>query len=175
MKMKFTAAFALLAWLAVVGWLASMVIAKPAVLRRGNQAEDTAAMADLRNSITRNRQVMESMAALHGAAAPAYAGPAEVIALPVAAPAAVDGSSSGMTGDATTGTVAHAVSLVLIANGRRTAIVDGQSVRAGSRLDGGARVAAIGQDWVRIVDPAGNRQTYRVRDPLEPEMAGNPE
>jgi hypothetical protein len=172
MKMKFTAAFALVVWLLVAGWLASMVIAKPAVLRLGNQAEDTAAMAELRNGIARNRQAIASMDALR-ATAPAYAGTAQVIALPVAAriPAA-DGQRSG-TADAT-GPVTHAVSLVLTANGRRTAVVNGRSVRPGSSLDGGARVAAIGQDWVRIVDQAGNPQTYRVRDPLEPEMAGNP-
>ena len=174
MKMKFTAAFALLAWLLVAGWLASMVIAKPAVLRLGNQAEDTAAMAELRNSIARNHQVMESMGVLR-ASAPAYAGPAQLIALPVAAPvAAADGLRPGMAGGSeSTGPVTHAVSLVLTARGRRVAVVDGRSVRPGSLLDGGARVAAIGQDWVRIVDQAGNGETYRVLNPLQATQAGS--
>ena len=51
MKMKYTATFALVAWLLVTGWLASMVVAKPAVLRLGNQAEETAEMAELEETI----------------------------------------------------------------------------------------------------------------------------
>lgn len=182
MKMKFTAAFALAAWLLVAAWLASMVIAKPAVLRLGNQAEDSAAMAELRNAIARNRKAMEGMEALRGVAAMPYAGAAPVVALPVAMPAPTlnpDGSVAanrlrGAAVGAATGPATYAVSLVLVTDGRRTAVVNGEQIRAGSRLADGARVSAIGADWVRIDDPAGGRQTYRVRDPLAPENAGGP-
>ena len=58
------------------------------------------------------------------------------------------------------------VSLVLVANGRRTAVIDGQYVRAGTRLADGTRVNAIGADWVRLSDPSGAAQTYRVTNPM---------
>lgn len=182
MKMKFTAAFALAAWLLVASWLASMVIAKPAVLRLGNQADDTPAMAELRNAIARNRGAMEGMEALRGVAAMPYASAAPVVALPVAMPAPApnpDGTvaANGLRGaavGAVAGPTTYAVSLVLVTDGRRTAVVNGEQIRAGSQLADGARISAIGADWVRIVDPAGGRHTYRVRDPLAPERVGTP-
>lgn len=176
MKMKYTAASALLAWLLVVGWLASMVIAKPAVLRLGNQAEETAEMAELRNGIARNRQTAAAIATLRDAAFPVADGNG-VIALPVAAPvstASVAGTTTGNQAGAEPGAApaARALSLVLVTNGRRVAVVDGQYVQVGSRLADGTRVRAIGQDWVRLDDAAGTRQTLRVLNPLQPVQGG---
>lgn len=176
MKMKYTAASALLVWLLVVGWLASMVIAKPAVLRMGNQAEETAEMAELRNGITRNRQTAAAIATLRDAQFPVADGNG-VIALPVAAPAPVASTAGGYGataggGDPGAGAATRALSLVLVANGRRVAVVDGQYVQVGSRLADGTRIRAIGQDWVRLDDAAGNRQTLRVLNPLQPVQAG---
>ncbi len=170
MKMKYTAAFALVAWLLVAGWLASMVIAKPAVLRMGNQAEETAAMAELRNAINRNRQAAAALATLRDSQFPVV-DTGNVVALPVAAGALAAGSSTAGNGDAEAGP-AHAISLVLVSNGRRVAVIDGQYVQIGSRLADGTRVRAIGQDWVRLADQAGNQQTYRVLNPLQPAQAG---
>jgi len=173
MKMKYTAAFALVAWLLVAGWLASMVIAKPAVLRMGNQAEETAAMAELRNAINRNRQAVAALATLRDSQFPVV-DTGNVVALPVASAPTTAAGGRGTTagygnGGAEAGAdVAHAISLVLVSNGRRVAVIDGQYVQIGSRLADGTRVRAIGQDWVRLADPAGNLQTYRVVNPLQP-------
>lgn len=62
MKIKFTAAIALALWLAVTGWLATMVIVKPAVLRLGNDADETTVMVELRGAIERNRQMQQHIA-----------------------------------------------------------------------------------------------------------------
>ena len=177
MKMKYTAAFALVAWLLVTGWLASMVVAKPAVLRLGNQAEETAEMAELRTAIGRNAQIAGVIASLRGdnpLLPITSAAGTELIALPSAtAPASTAAAGTGAaaaaanaSGDAGTGPVTHVVSLVLVANGRRTAVIDGQYVRAGTRLADGTRVNAIGADWVRLSDPSGAAQTYRVTNPM---------
>ncbi len=173
MKMKYTATFALVAWLLVTGWLASMVVAKPAVLRLGNQAEETAEMAELRTAIGRNAQIAGVIASLRGdnpLLPITSAAGTELIALPSAtAPASTDTAgtaAASASGDAGTGPVTHVVSLVLVANGRRTAVIDGQYVRAGTRLADGTRVNAIGADWVRLSDPSGAAQTYRVTNPM---------
>lgn len=180
MRMKYTAAFALVAWLLVTGWLASMVIAKPAVLRMGNQAEETAEMAEFRNAIRHNQQAAAVLATLRGNQQP-IVDTGNVIALPVtAAPSSATGGPGAIAGygygnataEAGTGETAHAVSLVLVSSGRRVAVIDGQHVQVGSRLADGTRVRAIGQDWVRLADPAGNAQTYRVLNPLQSSQAG---
>ncbi|KAF1687281.1 hypothetical protein B1992_04690 [Pseudoxanthomonas broegbernensis] len=181
--MKYTAALALVVWLAVAGWLASMVIAKPAVLRLGNQAGETAAMAELRNGINRNHQVTESIASLREATP--YTGPTRaLVALPpppAAAPADAGqgtaasrgyGNAGRTGGQAVADPMVPMVSLVLDTDGQRSAIVNGQYVRAGSRLANGARVRAIGPDWVRIDDPSGSAQTFQVRNVLAPERDG---
>ena len=45
-------------------------------------------------------------------------------------------------------------------------LLHGQYVRAGTRLADGTRVNAIGADWVRLSDPSGAAQTYRVTNPM---------
>ena len=173
MKMKYTAAAALLAWLLVVGWLASMVIAKPAVMRTGNQSEETAATAELRNGIARNRRVAAAIAELHSNTPILIADGASVVALPTAAPVASNNNGNGSTGaDGSEGTTTHVISLVLAARDHRMAIIDGRKVRVGSRLDDGSRGAAISADGVRLADPSGKQDTYPVRNPLQPEQAG---
>ncbi|KRG88302.1 hypothetical protein ABB34_00415 [Stenotrophomonas daejeonensis] len=169
MKMKYTAAFALVAWLLVAGWLASMVIAKPAVLRMGNQAEETAAMAELRNAINRNRQAVAALATLRDSQFPVV-DTGNVVALPVAAASPAEG---GRPGAHTTGTrgsdpAIHAVSMVLVTNGKRSAIIDGQHVRTGTRLGDGSRVGTIGPDWVRIQGADGESATHSVPLPYQP-------
>jgi len=168
MKMKFTAAFALAVWLAVTGWLATMVIVKPAVLHLGNDADETAEMAQLRGAIEHNRQMQERVALLRQSA---YAdGNQRLLALPSALPAAAEGGTAAAQG--ATGTSSdpstHTVSVVLVANGQRSAIIDGRHVRAGTRLADGSRVAAIGADWVRIESTDGARAVHAVPSPYQP-------
>jgi hypothetical protein len=176
MKMKYTAVVALGAWLLVTGWLASMVIAKPAVLRMGNQAEDSAAMAELRNSIARNRKAMEGIESLRGASLP-YLARGTLIALPVAGSGTL---AAGLAG-ATASEIAAGglppppepqLSMVLDAGGRRVALFNDEQVRPGSRLADGGRVLAIGPDWISVRDRTGKRATYRVRSPFVPVSGG---
>lgn len=168
MKMKFTAAFALAVWLAVTGWLATMVIVKPAVLHLGNDADETAEMAQLRGAIEHNRQMQERVALLRQST---YTdGNQPLLALPSALPAATEGSAAaarGATG-ASSDPSTHTVSVVLVANGQRSAIIDGRHVRAGTRLADGSRVAAIGADWVRIESTDGARAVHAVPSPYQP-------
>ncbi|MQP77129.1 hypothetical protein CQ393_14695 [Stenotrophomonas sp. MYb238] len=166
--MKFTAAFALAVWLVVTGWLATMVIVKPAVLHLGNDADETAEMAQLRGAIEHNRQMQERVALLRQSA---YTdGNQPLLALPSAPPTATDGGAAaprgatGTSGDPST----HTVSVVLVANGQRSAIIDGRHVRAGTRLADGSRVAAIGADWVRIESSDGARAVHAVPSPYQP-------
>ncbi|MDC7805919.1 hypothetical protein PQS31_03665 [Luteimonas sp BLCC-B24] len=164
MKMKFTAALALAIWLLVTGWLATMVIVKPAVLHLGNDADDTAAMGELRAAIERNRRAQAHIAAL-GQASYREDGRQLVALQPL--PRVVE-ASSGIGGEARVdaGPVQHNVAMVLETNGRRSAIVNGELVRAGSLLADGSRVRAIGQGAVRIERADGERTDLRVPSAL---------
>jgi len=163
MKIKFIAAIALVVWLAVTGWLATMVVVKPAVLQLGNDADETAAMVELRAAIARNQQMQAQVERLRRGAPVGDGQP--LLALPLATPPASEaGPSSALAAGAESDT-AHSVSLVLIADGRRSAVIDGQRVQRGSRLAGGARVLAIGPDWVRIRNAAGEQTTLPVPSP----------
>lgn len=162
MKSKYTAASALLAWLLVTGWLATLVIAKPAVLRQQAQQEDSARMAELRAGIDNNQRSLALMANLVDVAATgagsmplAMPSPPSVDSLPAQAGASDDGSAAQPQ-----------LSLVLLANGQRSAVIDGQVVRVGSRLHDGSRVRAIGNDWVRVQWAGGASQTHRLQSPL---------
>lgn len=175
MKLKFTAALALAIWLAVTGWLATMVIAKPAILHLGNSADETASMAELRSAIERNRQARDQIASLRQSSFSDGGRP--LIALQSALPAA--GGNTTYSGYATVqdggAPAALDVSMVLDTDGRRSAIVDGQRVRAGSRLADGSRVRAIGAGWVRIERPDGERIDRPVPSPLQQQGKGAPE
>lgn len=164
MKMKFIAAAALAVWLIVTGWLATMVIAKPAVLRLGNDADETAAMSELRVSIERNRRVHDDIARLRTAGAVDHT--AQLIALPLASPAdAVDAPAA--YGRDSAQALRHDVAMVLDTDGRRSAIVNGELVRPGMRLADGARVRSIGSGSVRIEYADGARADLQVRSPFE--------
>ncbi len=116
MKIKFIAAFALVVWLAVTGWLATMVVVKPAVLQLGNDADETAAMVELRGAIAHNQKMQAQVERLRSSAPIGDGQP--LLALPLATPPA-----------------------------------------------SGARVDAIGPDWVRIRNAAGELATLPVPSP----------
>lgn len=167
MKSKYTAATALLAWLLVTGWLATLVIAKPAVLRQSPTQEDTARMAELRTAIASNQRSQQLVASLASSGTQGSIGP--VVAMPalpsVANPAAVDtGLAAGNAASSEDQPVAlPRLSAVIQTDGLRSAIIDGQVVRVGSRLSNGSRVRAIGHDWVRAQYAAGSSYMLRVR------------
>ena len=157
MKMKYVAILALALWLAVTGWLASMVIAKPAVLRNNQDADDTAIMAELRSGIDRNTRMREAIIRL--ATNDSFPGTGPMVA--VAAPTTTDGKTP-----AEEVVPPPSVSLVLSSIHGRTAFVNGEQVRAGQRLPSGGRVRSIGENWVRIDDPVHGDQIYRVPGPI---------
>ena len=173
MKMKYTAAIALAVWLAVTGWLATMVIAKPAILHLGHDAEETAAMAELRAAIDRNHRAQQRAATLRRV--PFVDGGRPLLALPAAPAAAGAGTWQAAQAQAAgyVGVPAPLdVSLVLDTDGRRTAIVDGQRVRVGSRLSDGSRVRAIGTGRVRIQRPDGEVVDRAVQSPYLTKASG---
>lgn len=165
MKMKYFAAMALLLWLGVTGWLASMVIVKPAVLRVNQAADETEVMLQTRSAIARNRQITQSLALADQGPLPGSAGPVIALSDP-AAPA------SGAAVEELP--PPPAVSMVLTASGQRSAVVNGEHVRVGQRLSSGARIRAIGPDWVRLDDPAHGRQTLSVPNRLNSFDRGSP-
>lgn len=152
MKMKYLAILALAVWLGVAGWLASMVISKPAVMRSNQGAEDSAMMAEVRLSLERNKQMRDAIDRF-SAGADSYLGSGPLIAV---VPAVQPAAAADVPAPTPT------VSLVLSSAGRHTAFVNGEQVRAGQRLSSGGTVRAIGADWVSIDDPVNGRQTYRV-------------
>ncbi len=173
MKKKYIAMTALLCWLAVSGWLASMVVAKPAVLFMGNNSEESPEAARLRASIQRNKLVLATAGKLRPQ--PRFEG-AQLVAVPErAAPGSPASGDNGMAGADTLPTTLASLSLVVTADGRSTAIINGMPVRQGSRLDDGTRVLAIGSNWARVRGPAGDVSTLRVRhigQPAETAEAG---
>ena len=171
MKAKFIAAAALALWLAVTAWLATMVVVKPAVLHLGGDADDTMEMAGLRTAIERNRSMQARIDALRPTGLPGSHQP--LVAVPAArldpeqAPGGVSPVGYGYgAADLTPAAAALDVTLVMSTDGRRSAIVDGQHVRVGSRLDDGSRVRAIDGGGVRLQRADGEQIDRRVRSPF---------
>ena len=130
MKKKYIAMTALLCWLAVSGWLASMVVAKPAVLFIGNNAEESAEAARLRASLQRNKLVLETAATLRPQ--PRFEG-SQLIAVPDS-PAAGSASpaSNGVADADTLSLVPASLSLVVTAGWFALCVAVGVSFLAGS-------------------------------------------
>lgn len=172
MKMKYTAAIALAIWLAVTGWLATMVIAKPAILHLGNEADETPAMAELRAAVERNRRAREQTPVLRRTVFTDDGRP--LVALPTLAGSgsAYAGGGAGIGLNADGADAPLDVSMVLDTDGRRMAIIDGTRVRVGSRLADGSRVRAIASGRVRIVRPDGEVVDRHVESPFLPSQAG---
>lgn len=163
MNRKNHAAIALLAWLGVTGWLASMVVAKPAVLRLHGQQEDSQTVIDLRNGMARNERDMGLLGAFDDLPFSGDDGQSLVAVVPAPRPGADDAAPS------------YEISLVVTHGKRRRALINGQYLAPGSRLDDGTRVVAIGNDWVRLDDPAYGVRTLHVRNPLdEPPPSSTP-
>jgi len=167
MRHRYYAAVALAVWLAVTGWMASMVVAKPAVMRVSAQAEDTPAMLELRQQLARNQRDMALLSRFDELPWSSDDGEPLLALSPPPLPSAAAGDPAGLQ-------PAYEVTLVVSHQGRRRALVNGQYLAPGSRLDNGARVMAIGQDWVRVEDPQNGVQMLRVRNPLSGEAPPAP-
>ncbi len=178
MKPKQFALLALVAWIAVVGWVGSMVLGKPAALAgRGNDV-DTDTAVRLQADVQRTEQVRSALAAL--VAAPARVASATIVALPpterIAATGAgtADGNATGVDPNAPAARV-----LAFIVSGRDLrprAMIDGTLVGPGARLADGAIVRHIGARSVRIEDSEGQQHTLALRTPGEagPTPEGSP-
>jgi hypothetical protein len=160
-KVKYTAAIALVAWFGVVGWVTSMVVAKPVVLPYRNDNDTSSTMAQFQLDIARNAKAMAGLQALKNQA---YAGTTNEPLLAVAPPAPPGGAlgEPGAGGTVQPGQPGyeHIVSMVVSVPGSRRAVVDGSYVAVGGRLPGGVRVRAIGADWVDIEDVSGQRRLH---------------
>lgn len=165
MKMKYFAAVALMLWLGVTGWLASMVIVKPAVLRVDPAADETEVMLQTRNAITRNKQIQQSLIDADQRPLQSGAGPVIAVSDPDARPNDTVAEELPPT---------PTVSMVLTASGQRSAVVNGEHVRIGQRLSSGARIRAIGTDWVHVDDPVHGRQTLVVPSRVNSSGRGSP-
>ncbi|NZA25425.1 hypothetical protein H0E84_03440 [Luteimonas sp. SJ-92] len=164
MKLKYAAAISLLAWLGVVAWMATMVIAKPAVMRTRAGTTEPPVMNELRNGVARNQRAEQALAGLQ-AGVPA-AGEGAIALSPRGRLDPETGDALRIdAADAAALTADHVVSLIVSSGARRRALIDGRYVGPGARLDGGARVRAIGFDWVAIDDERNGRRILRVRSP----------
>lgn len=170
MKHKHYALAALVAWLLVTGWMASMVVAKPAVMRVRAQAEDTPEILQLRQQLARNQRDMTLLARFDDLPYASDDGQPLVALAPPPAPVA----SAGNVGNAGELPPDYEVSLVVSHQGRRRALVNGQYLAPGGRLENGARVLAIGPDWVRVDDPSEGVRLLRVQNPLRDAPAPAP-
>ncbi len=164
MKHKHYAAAALAAWLVIIGWLASMVVAKPAVMRVRGQTEDSPAALELRQNLARNTRDMELLARFDGLPDSSGDGQPLLALTPPALPLANAGNAANLVPD-------YVLSLVISHDKRRRALINNQYLTTGSRMDNGARILAIGPDWVRLDDPVNGIRILHVRNPLQGDEA----
>lgn len=174
MKPKQFAAIALAAWLAVVGWVGSMILAKPQAFPAGFNDADESVAAQIQLEIQQAEQIRAALATLE-APEPSVA-TAPIIALTPAAPspgAATEGGVAGVAGGAGGAPAERVVSFILSGDGLASrAMINGVLVGAGARLDDGAVVRRIGPRSVVIRDAEGVTHTLAVRVPGEPTPRG---
>lgn len=161
MKLKYSAAVALLLWLGVVAWVSAMIVAKPSVRRAFGNDSDSAQIAQLQVELGKNRNLLAMLDKL-------LAGTTDVDAAPViATPTA--GATTNLDPDGNSADVApvvHVLSLILTSDKGRRAQVDGQWASLGQRLEDGSRLRQIGAAHVVLEDPAGQRITLRMPAPF---------
>jgi len=163
-KQKQFAAIALAAWLAVVAWVGSMILAKPQAFSGNPSDTDGAAAAQIEQQIQRADRTRTALATLDSPER-SVAG-AQIVALaPTAAPAqngGVDGTGVGEPGE-------RVVSFIISGDSVASrALIDGRLVGRGARLGDGAIVRRIDSQSVRIEDANGVTQTLLLRLPNDP-------
>ena len=164
MRAKHYAAAALVAWLAVVGWVGSMVVGKPQAFIGGFGDTDAATAAQIQLEIQRAEQVGAALQALAAAPAPAWTG--GIVAEPPPRPETEGGAGPGTLAASAGGPAERVVSMILSGASIATrAMIDGRLVGAGARLDDGAIVRSIGPRSVRIQEADGTLRTLALRTP----------
>lgn len=160
MKLKYSASLALALWLCVVAWVSAMIVAKPSVANNFANGDESGQIAQLQRSLNHNNAMLAALDALDSAPSDTRLGP---VVAPDPAPL------PGSNGEVVAGNgvpVGNRLSLIISTERSRRAILDGQVVRPGTRLDNGARVSSIGQDWLRIEDAAGQISTLQLPQPF---------
>lgn len=167
MKQKHFAALALTAWLGVVAWVGSMILAKPQAFPSAFSDADDSVAAQIQLEIQQADQLGAALMALD-ASKPATAS-ASIIALTPAAPTAAapgEGGAPGIDGAAPGAPAARVVSFIISGAGLASrAMIDGVMVGAGARLGDGAVVRSISARSVVIRDSEGVMHTLAVRAP----------
>jgi hypothetical protein len=152
---------ALALWLCVVAWVGAMIASKPTAHRGYAEDEDSAAMAQLQQGLRHNQDMKSAVAALSRQRGSLVAAP---VVAPSPAPMVGNDGMTPLDGGAVAG---RALSLIISTEGSRRAVIDGQLVRAGSRLDDGSTVRGISASTVRIEDLAGQMQTLVLPSPYQ--------
>jgi hypothetical protein len=154
-KVKYVAPAALLAWAAVVGWVVSMVVAKPVERLYGDETDGSATAAELQLAVARNSRALDALKVLTAVDGDASVEPLLAIAPPLSPEQlAVEAANAKGSGQA----FEHKVTMVVSVPGSRRAIVDGNYVAVGSKLADGTHVRGIGADWVLLEDVTGQRR-----------------
>lgn len=168
MKQKQFAALSLMAWLAVVGWVGSMILVKPQAFPAGFAEADGAVAAQIQREIQQADALGAALGVLQ--ATPRGMGEATIIAMPPT-PVAADlaAGAASPTGTLEGGPAPRVVSLILSGAGiAARAMIDGVLVGTGARLDDGAVVRRIEPRTVLIRDTEGVMHTLALRTPGEP-------
>lgn len=164
MKHKQFAAIALIAWLAVVGWVASMILAKPQAFAGGFTEADGMFAAQIEQDIVNADRMTMALASLE--APPAIVAGPRIVAEPPAQ-ATTDGVRSHAAGGGADGEIVERmVSFIISGDGfAARAMIDGNLVGRGARLPDGAIVRGIDARSVRIEGPDGQTRTVPMRSP----------
>lgn len=168
MKQKQFAALSLVAWLAVVGWVGSMILAKPQAFSAGFAEADGALAAQIQLEIQQADALAVALGAIQ--TSPRRADEPSIIALPPTPEEAGLVTGTGSTaGTAADETATRVVSLIISGAGMVSrAMIDGVLVETGARLGDGAVVRRIEPRTVLIRDTEGVTHTLALRTPGEP-------
>lgn len=166
MKQKQYAALALLAWLGVVGWVGSMILAKPQAFAGSMAQADATVAAQIELEIQRVQRTRDALTAMQPTGLSVAA--TDVIALPPETTTLEDGSvvSANPSAPLDAPPPPRVVSFIISGAGMRSrAMIDGVLVSPGERLADGAIVRRIDARSVRIEDSEGKQHTIALRLP----------
>jgi hypothetical protein len=160
-KLKYSASLAIALWLCVVAWVGAMIASKPRVGAGYDDGDSSASIAQLQQDLRRNQVALAALDTLAGNRGTGLSGP-----LVAPAPQPPPGADGSVIGDPNLVAPApHRLSMILWTDGHRRAVIDGETVRVGTRLADGSRVRAIGRDRVQLENQAGERVVARLPAP----------
>ncbi len=164
MKPKHYALLALAVWGAVVGWVGSMILAKPQAFPAYAADADGMAAAQVQQQVALAGRAAEALARLREVPPALPSGP--LVALPPPPP---PGTATPDGAAIVAAPVPRVVSLIVSGEGLRPrAMIDGVLVGTGATLPDGAVVRSIGPRAVRLVDADGKAVTLALRTPGDP-------